>query len=604
MCGIFGYIGSSNTKSILIRGLKKLEYRGYDSSGIAVPNGNSFEIIKEIGKIAALEKKLQSFRLSQSVGIAHTRWSTHGSVNIANAHPHTSNDRNNCIVHNGIIDNSDNLKKALIRSGYEFYSETDTEVIANLLQKYRKKTPLETIKVVMKKLKGTFGLAILFADHPDKIFFAKNGSPLVIGNKDNEKFLSSDANTLIEHTNQVVYLNDKNYGWISKEHIEIHSLSDNIPEQEEISLEDGTADLEGFPHYMLKEICEQGEAIKRCLGGRVLGDTCKLGGFGLSPKELSEIESVTILACGTSYHSGLVAKYFIEGLSGVTVYVELASEFLSKRFLKRKNGIYIAISQSGETYDVLECLKELETKGCSIYGIVNTVGGSIPRLCKKGAYIHAGPEIAVASTKAFTSQIAALFIFAIMLARTKELTQEDGEKLCKNLKLLPKLFNDYTKKLVGNTDIVEISNLIAGSKYVLFLGRGSLFPVALEGALKLKEITYIPCEAYTSGEMKHGPIAMISSETPVICLLPKSGRDRDKVITAIKEVHSRGARIILIHQGKSVSEAEFSISVPDKASIFSNSLFVVSLQLISYYTALKMGKDIDKPRNLAKSVTV
>lgn len=608
MCGIFGYVGNGPVRTTLVDGLDKLEYRGYDSAGIAIHKENCFDVTRSVGKVQKLREKITEGSGIENCGIAHTRWATHGAVSINNAHPHTSSDGAVCLAHNGVIDNAEALKEMLKLNDYGFDSDTDTEVIANLIALHLKNNtlPLKAVETAISRLKGTYGLAIMIKKCPNTIFFAKMGSPLTIGIKDGEHLLSSDTNALIQHTNRVIHLEDGNFGFINSGLVHIESLQNSkIPESEEISSEDGIAELGNFPNFMLKEIFEQPEAIRRCFGGRLREDNCILSGFGLNFSDLAAVKSICILGCGTSYHAGLVAKHFIENWSNIPVFVELASEFLCKKILNHQNCLYLAISQSGETYDTLECVKELKILGKNVFGVVNTAGSSIARICGAGVYIHAGPEVAVASTKAFTSQLAALFMFSIMLARSKGRNPALIKRDVEILRDLPRVLENYLKILENNKkQLKDVAKYIAKSPYCLFLGTGPLYPVALEGALKLKEIAYVPCEAYASGEMKHGPIAMICKGTPVVCLIPGVEKQKQKIATAIQEVKARGAEIIKIGHEINESSSDFFIERSGYCEPFDGIFISVVLQLIAYYAAVYKELDVDRPRNLAKSVTV
>lgn len=608
MCGIVGITrGNSPTKnptgvaSLLVDGLKRLEYRGYDSAGICLTYKDKLYVYKSVGRVSDLDRNIPDGVKSNkafTTGIAHTRWATHGGVTEANTHPHISMDGRIAVVHNGIIDNADELRAKLEDLGYKFVSETDTEVLAHLLQHYRDKNPFpdepsHIVAMARSIVKGTYGLAAVFSDYPDTIVVARMGSPLVVGIGEDASYIASDVSPIARYTNRVVYLED---GDIMTVRPGVLTAWDNkTPDVQEINVVDAIPEMGSYDSYMLKEIFEQPAAIKRCFGGRIRDNNCILGGFNLGERNAGDVSSVTIIGCGTSYHAGLVGASLIEEFAGIPARVEIASEYAEKKIIRDPKGIYLAISQSGETYDTIECIKELREKACDVYGIVNTVGSTIARLCGKGVYIHAGPEIAVASTKAFTSQVAALSMLAIMLGRAKQISSADGERLCAALKSVPDLVAqqlEYYSSGRGLEQIKRVSESLAGAKYALFLGRGPSYPVALEGALKLKEIAYVPCEAYPGGEMKHGPIAMIEKNTPVIITLPDDQHSK-KMLSNMREVEARGATIY--------DFAPYRAPAPFP---FSPLLTVIPMQLIAYHTAKLKGLDIDKPRNLAKSVTV
>jgi glucosamine--fructose-6-phosphate aminotransferase (isomerizing) len=620
MCGIVGYTGPRDTKSILLDGLRRLEYRGYDSSGVAF-NGYVAEekihddifVAKAKGRISNLEKSLGqvSHAFDGAAGIAHTRWATHGEPSEANAHPHFDNEYNIAVVHNGIIDNYKTLRDKLTAEGVQFTSETDTEVIPHLIASFRRAgcDEVTSVRRTLELLRGTYGLAVIFRGGADLIVAARNGSPLVIGVGAGENFVASDVQAIAKHTNRVIFLDDGEIAAITRFNVEVSRLDGGAANPDIQKIDDiyAAEDLGSFEHFMQKEIFEQPESISRCFGGRVRPEDgiCKLGGINLSPTELATLTSINIIACGTSYHAGLVGASVIERVARVPCRVEVASEFLSRSPIIDRSGLYIAVSQSGETYDTLECIKEIQLKGGRVLGIVNVVGSSIARLCGAGVYIHAGPEIAVASTKAFTSQVAALLMFAVTLGRSRDVNVNLGRVLCHDLKKVPEKIEAYLKawdKMAKNL----ACRVIADSEYVLFLGRGVSYPVALEGALKLKEISYIPCEAYAAGEMKHGPIAMISKGTPVIVVCPMDSQ-RTHTISNIREVKARGATVIAVMEdcdSEVAALADYHIPIPKVNEFYTPLVTVVPLQMLAYHTAAFLQRDIDKPRNLAKSVTV
>jgi glucosamine--fructose-6-phosphate aminotransferase (isomerizing) len=604
MCGIVGYTGSKDSIAIVFDGLKRLEYRGYDSSGIAISNSSDIIVHKSTGRVAELEQKFNpECGKNSKASIGHTRWASHGDVSHKNAHPHSS--KMVTIVHNGVIDNADELKNKLEKTGYEFVSDTDSEVIAHLIDSFYNINPFEAMEQATALLKGTYGIAVLFKDLPGMIGLAKNGSPLVIGiGKDKDFFVASDTNALIQYTDSFIYMED---GDIAVVNPNCDIRLNNRRSIKKIDDSDAYIELGSHKDFMIKEIHEQPDAISRCFSSRILTSTCNLSGFNLSNNKLSSITSVTIIGCGTSYHAGLVAKNYIEKWARVPCHVEIASEFSNKKLIIDRSGIYIAISQSGETFDTIECIKEINKKGMNVYGIVNTVGSTIARMCGAGAYTHTGPEISVASTKAFTTQLSALLMFSAMLGRSKEMSFAEGYKFSSELKELPSMLKVLISRMEKADFIIRdsIAKTVSEAKYVLFLGRGVLYPIAMEGALKLKEIAYIPCESYAGGEMKHGPIAMIEKGTPVICLIAND-EHKEKMLTNISEVKARGATIITVSNwDKKIKDiADYNWSVPTIAPNLVPFFMVTVLQMIAYHCASILGNDIDKPRNLCKTITI
>lgn len=604
MCGIVGYTGPKDCTRIVFDGLKRLEYRGYDSAGMALSLKGGIHVHKNTGRVKELERKFNFvWGAHAKATIGHTRWASHGDVTHKNAHPHESN--NVTIVHNGVIDNASKLRVSLEMKGYTFVSDTDSEVIAHLIDCYYSVDPFAAIQEAMRDIEGTYGIAVLFADLPGIIGVAKNGSPLVIGIGDNKDYyVASDTSALVQHTNRFIYMED---GDIAILNADCDIILNNSREIQSVEDVDAYAELGDFEHFMLKEIHEQPDAIKRCFSSRVSDTSCKLRGFNLSDDQLANATSVTIIGCGTSYHAGLVVKEYIEKWCSIPCHVELASEFANKFIIPDKTGIYLAISQSGETFDTIECIKELHKKGITVYGVINTVGSTIARLCGAGVYTHAGPEISVASTKAFTTQLAALCMFASMLGRSKNMSLSDGHKFCKELNRLPDILRIFIQRMEKAVTLIKdvIPKILGEAKYVLFLGRGVSYPIAMEGALKLKEIAYIPCEAYAGGEMKHGPIAMIEPGTPVICLIPQD-RHKVRMLANIEEVKARGAKVITIGPWDTDIEKLSSIhwSIPAVTPETAPFFMAVALQIFAYYCAVHLNRDIDKPRNLAKSVTI
>jgi glucosamine--fructose-6-phosphate aminotransferase (isomerizing) len=609
MCGIVGYVGDKQASKIIIDGLKRLEYRGYDSAGIAVINGQ-LSIKKGKGKVASLEKMIGSAQKG-TIGIGHTRWATHGEPNDINSHPHTIESGKLAIVHNGIIENYNTLKKKLSEQGYTFYSQTDTEIVAKLIESFLKKDPSslkKAVQLALHQVHGTYGIAVLHSDFPNQIVVARKGSPLLLGVGDGEMLIASDASAVAAYTDKVVYLDDGEIAVITKDNYTVESA-----EQIELSKEihELTLSLEeiekgGYDHFMLKEIFEQPKAISDCLRGRIDPEkgTVTLGGIESIMDKLVSANRIIIAACGTSWHSGLVGEYLFEYLAKVPVEVEYASEFRYKEQLVGEGDVMIVISQSGETADTLAALREAKDRGALVIGVVNVVGSTIARETDAGVYIHAGPEIGVASTKAFTAQVTVLTMMAIKLGLSKgAITQKKAKELTSELAKIPQKIEE----ILQNTDEIErISNLFSYAPNFLYLGRSYSFPVALEGALKLKEISYIHAEGYPAAEMKHGPIALIDEMMPVV-VIAATQHTNDKMISNIEEVRARKGRIIAIttpNNDEVGDLAEFSSVIPETMDVFSPLLSVIPLQLLSYYIAVNRGCNVDQPRNLAKSVTV
>ena len=605
MCGIIGYIGNQQAAPFLLEGLRRLEYRGYDSSGFAIRNGE-VSVFKRIGKVSDLETMLPK-RIEGKCGIAHTRWATHGGVTDANAHPHCSSDGKIALVHNGIIENARSLRNRLEKEGIKLLSETDSEVLVHLIHREVKNgaKPLTAVRRTLKRARGTWGVCVIFEEH-DMIICARNGSPLVIGLGDGENWIASDTLPLQTLTQQVIRLDDGDLAVVTSEGVQTSRLDGRFTDSEVTTLDDdwGEAELGDFPHFMLKEIYEQPEALRQCLTGRLaLSDgNARLGGFDFSSKKLQKIPHVRLLGCGTALHAAQVGRLLIEELARVPALAHVSSEFRHNNPVIETDAIHFAVSQSGETADTLAAVKEIQLKGGEVRGVINVVGSTIARQCGKGCYIHSGPEQSVASTKAFSNMVAALSMFAIQIGRARTLSRDKGKRLTKSLQKVPQLVDDY---LANPGQIDEVVSVVKDAKSVLFLGRGISAPVAREGALKLMEIAYIPCLAYPAGEMKHGPIALLEEGSPVIVIAPNDSL-KDKTVSSIQECRARGAKIILIHEeGDSIAEeSDISIPVPSINPMFSPMLTVLPLQLIAYYTALALDKDVDRPRNLAKSVTV
>lgn len=606
MCGIIGYCGPRQAAPILIEGLKRLEYRGYDSAGISVEHDGVLQLAKRAGKINDLRAHVPE-PFPGTVGIGHTRWATHGGVNDVNAHPHIDPTGKVSIAHNGIIENYIALKERLESEGHTFTSETDSEVIAHLVADFYDGDLERAVKETVGIIKGTYGIVAMHVDEPDRIVGARNGSPLVLGIGEGEMFLASDVTAIIAHTKQVIYIEDGEVVSITPESYATTDLRNNEIQKEIalISWELEEIEKAGFPHFMEKEIFEQTDSIQRAMQGRIDYEyaTGHLGGLNLSNRELLDINRVKILAAGTSYHAGMVASYVLEALSRLPANAELASELRYRNPIVERNSLYFAISQSGETADTLYAMREVQRKGGRVLGICNVVGSTIPRESDGGVYIHSGPEIAVASTKAFTSQLMALYLFALIMGRMRDMSYEQGLRFIEAMEALPKQIEAI---LADTMPIQTLARKYARSEDFLFLGRGINYPVALEAALKLKEVSYIHAEGYSAAEIKHGPIALINEVTPSFFFVPDDGL-RDKVINNMKEVKARGGPVIaLAVEGDRdvASIADDVVYVPHANEFMYPFLMTVPTQLFAYYCALERGCNVDQPRNLAKSVTV
>jgi glutamine---fructose-6-phosphate transaminase (isomerizing) len=609
MCGIVGYIGDKNCVPILISGLKRLEYRGYDSAGIGILQNKKSLVVKNKGKVSFLEDRIENLNLNSNIGIAHTRWATHGIPNEQNAHPHTNHDHSIFVIHNGIIENYAVIKKSLLNQGYKFNSETDSEVLVHLIDGFIKKGNdlQKSVQLALNEVEGTYGLAVIYSNEPDKIVAARKGSPLVVGLGDNENFIASDVSAILAHTKQVVYLEDGEVALITKDSFSAKTIYDKEIQKEvhEITMTLEEIDKGGYPHFMLKEIMEQPETVRNSIRGRIVLDqgTVKLGGLIDVVDSLVEKKRIIITACGTSWHSGLVGEYMIEQFCRIPTEVEYASEFRYRNPIVSKDDAIFFISQSGETADTLAALHEAKMKGALVLGICNVVGSSIARETNAGVYTHAGPEIGVASTKAFTSQLVVLALIALLIARRKNLSQVDGKTIAEELLAIPEKIESILKL---NDKIEQIAEKFKDSSNFLYLGRGYNFPVALEGALKLKEISYIHAEGYPAAEMKHGPIALIDENMPAIFIAPKDST-YDKIVSNIQEVKARGGKIIAIanEDDDDIDNlVDHSIKIPQTIRMLMPILTVIPLQLLAYHIAVKKGLNVDQPRNLAKSVTV
>jgi len=614
MCGIVGYIGYREAYPIIIEGLKRLEYRGYDSAGIALFDGNDLKVTKTKGKVADLENRVEKeISKNGKLGIGHTRWATHGVPNDVNAHPHYSNSGNLVIIHNGIIENYDSLRKELIKRGYTFKSETDTEVLINLIEDVKIKEGVKlgkAVQIALNQVVGAYSIAVFDKNKSDEIVIARLGSPLAVGVGENEFFIASDASPFLEYTKNAIYLEDEEMAIIRiGKKIKVRKIKDDSlvdPYVQELQMNLEQIEKGGYEHFMLKEIHEQPKAIKDTYRGRLLRNQgiIKMSGVEDNMKRFLNADRIIIIACGTSWHAGLVAEYIFEDLARVPVEVEYASEFRYRNPVINEKDVVIAISQSGETADTLAAIKLAKSKGAFVFGVCNVVGSSIARETHAGAYTHAGPEIGVASTKAFTTQITVLTLIALRLARAKGvITSSDFRRHLLELEMIPK---KVEKALESDSHIKMIADVYKNSSNCLYLGRGYNFPVALEGALKLKEISYIHAEGYPAAEMKHGPIALIDEQMPVIVIATKKGH-YDKVVSNIQEIKSRKGKIIgIVTKGDTAVKeiADHIIEVPETLESLAPLLTTIPLQLLSYHIAVMLNKNVDQPRNLAKSVTV
>ena len=612
MCGIVGYIGDKEAYPIIIKGLKRLEYRGYDSAGIALSEGGDINILKQKGKVSDLEDYSENKNKSGHIGIGHTRWATHGVPNQQNAHPHASSDKNLAIIHNGIIENYDSIKKMLIGKGHNFYSDTDTEVLIHLIEEIKNNencSLFEAVRLSLNEVIGAYAIVVMENGNSDEFIAARKGSPLVIGVGEGEYFIASDASPIIEYTRNVVYLNDGEIARVNKkEKLEIKTIQNKAISTYIHELEMSLDSIEkgGYPHFMLKEIFEQPSSVLNTLRGRINPDTKEiiLGGLSDYEQKLANANRIIIVACGTSWHAGLIGEYLFEDFARIPVEVEYASEFRYRNPIINENDIVMAISQSGETADTLAALELAKEKGATILGICNVVGSSIARLTHAGCYTHAGPEIGVASTKAFTTQVIVLTLMALKIAKMKgTITNTDYQTVITELELISEKINEVLKL---DPLIEEVAKQFKDVSNFLYLGRGYNFPVALEGALKLKEISYIHAEGYPAAEMKHGPIALIDDDMPIVVIATKKG-NYEKVVSNIQEVKARGGRLIAVVTKGDVTVkelADYVIEIPECSEALSPLLTNIPLQLLSYHIALMRGCNVDMPRNLAKSVTV
>ncbi len=611
MCGIIGYIGTRPATPILIGGLKRLEYRGYDSAGLALLEPKSILTYRSVGKVAHLVEKVRLNLTPErqnelTVGIAHTRWATHGAPTEANAHPHYDKSRRICVVHNGIIENYRTIREKLQAKGHKFDSDTDTEALSRLIGECYRGDLRKAVINALRQIEGAYGIAVLCADEPDKMVVARKGSPLVIGIGEGECLVASDPSALVAHTQRVIYLDDGDVAVITPDLVDIRNLDDEPIERNvsELGLDVGAVEKGGYEHFMLKEIFEQPETVRNALRGRIdlKEGTAILSGMNATPAELAEIARIIVVGCGTSLHAGMVGEFAFEDVAGISTEVQQAAEFRYRNPIVDRNDMVIAISQSGETADTLAAIRKAKEKGTKVFGLVNVVGSAIAREAGRGVFIHAGPEISVASTKAFTGQVAVLLLMALKLGRTRRLSNEDSLKLAQEINRLPELVEYVLKQ---NDAIAKVAERMAQSDHAFFLGRGPMHPVALEGALKLKEISYVHAEGYHAAEMKHGPIALLTPGVPVVVLANHSPV-LDKVWSNAEECKARGARIIaVVTEGEPKTDlADDTIVLPPCSPLVATIPAAVALQLLAYHVARLRGCSIDQPRNLAKSVTV
>ncbi|MBX2931097.1 MAG: glutamine--fructose-6-phosphate transaminase (isomerizing) [Chitinophagaceae bacterium] len=611
MCGIVGYTGKRQAYPVVLKGLKRLEYRGYDSAGVALRNDKGLHIYKKKGRVAEMEEDIVGKDVSATIGIGHTRWATHGEPNDVNAHPHKSNNGKLAMIHNGIIENYAPLKQDLINKGYTFSSDTDTEVLLNFIEDIQKNNHCgleEALRIALKRIVGAYCILIISEDDPDTIIAARKGSPLVIGIGKGEHFLASDASPIIEYTKEVVYVNDYEVAIVKPDELILKNLGNEkqTPFVTKLDMDLAAIEKGGYEHFMLKEIHEQSDTIFDCLRGRLLPESGQIMMSGIEDNidMLKNANRIVMVACGTSWHAGLIAEYMIEDLCRIPVEVEYASEFRYRNPIINKGDVIVAISQSGETADTIVALEKAKEQGAFIFGVVNVVGSSIARISHAGAYTHAGPEIGVASTKAFTGQLAVLAMMALKIAKAKGTIADD-----RYIQLMKDLYNipDKVKEILADTsNIKKIAEKYKDASDFLFLGRGYNFPVALEGALKLKEISYIHAEGYPAAEMKHGPIALVDETLPVVFVATKDSY-YEKIVSNVQEIKARKGQVIAVAtQGDTVipSMSKDVMFVPDTDEVIAPLLSVIPLQLISYYVGVAKGYDVDKPRNLAKSVTV
>ncbi|HET6858971.1 MAG TPA: glutamine--fructose-6-phosphate transaminase (isomerizing) [Streptomyces sp.] len=604
MCGIVGYIGKRDVAPLLLEGLQRLEYRGYDSAGIVItsPKATGLRMVKAKGRVRELEARVPK-RFAGTTGIAHTRWATHGVPSDENAHPHLDTEGKVAVVHNGIIDNATELRAKLIADGIEFLSETDTEVLVHLVARSEAETLEEKVREALRHVEGTYGLAVMHADFSDRIVVARNGSPVVLGIGEKEMFVASDIAALVSHTRQIVTLEDGEMATLKADDFRTYTTegSRTTATPTTVEWEAESYDMGGHDTYMHKEISEQAEAVDRVLRGRIDDrfSTVHLGGLNLDAREARGIRRVKILGCGTSYHAGMIGAQLIEELARIPADAEPASEFRYRNPVVDPDTLYVAVSQSGETYDVLAAVQELKRKGARVLGVVNVVGSAIAREADGGMYVHAGPEVCVVSTKCFTNTVVAFALLSLHLGRIRDLSVADGKRLIAGLRKLP---GQISEILEGEAEIKKLAEEYAGAQSMMFIGRVRGYPVALEASLKLKEISYIHAEAYPASELKHGPLALIEPALPTVAIVPDDDL-LEKNRAALEEIKARSGRILAVAH-REQEKADHTIVVPKNETELDPILLGIPLQLFAYHTALAMGRDIDKPRNLAKSVTV
>lgn len=607
MCGIVGYIGKRDVLPVLIQGLRRLEYRGYDSAGVAVLHDGMINRVRAVGKIDTLSEKLKDKQVLGTLGIAHTRWATHGGVTEENAHPHVSLGGKLAICHNGIIENYRELKDELQKKGFDFVSETDTEVLAHLIGSCYSGNLTAAVEMALTRVRGTYGLVAIHTDHPDTIVAARMGSPLVIGVGEGEYFVASDATPILPYTSQMVFLDDGELAVISPDSFETFSRTHAHVDKEVTTIEwsETEAQTSGYPHFMIKEIFDQPTVFEDAIRGRydMVEGAAKLGGLNMTDVEMRSIKRIILIACGTASYAGMVGKYAFERLAGIPTEVDVASEFRYRDPIIDNETLVFGISQSGETADTLAALREAKRKGAFVRGIVNVVGSTIARETDGGTYIHAGPELAVASTKAYTNMVAILTLYALQFGRLKRLTPATGQRILKALLEVPRKMNQVLNE---REKIKQLALQYKDYKNMYFLGRGINYPIALEGSLKLKEIAYIHSEGYPGGEMKHGPIALLSKDFPVVAIMTKD-QLYEKMRSNVEEVRARGARLLLIAtEGDESAKllADDVIYVPETMELLQPLINTIPLQIFAYEIAVALGRDVDRPRNLAKSVTV
>lgn len=607
MCGIVGYIGSSQAAPIILDGLSKLEYRGYDSAGMAIFDGEKINIEKSVGRLNVLENITHGGETMKGYsGIGHTRWATHGAPSDVNSHPHYNTSETIAVVHNGIIENYIYLRNKLMKKGYEFRSETDTEVIAHMLDYYYTGNPMETITKVLHRIEGSYALGIMFANHPNELYAARKGSPLIVGQNKDGCFIASDVPAILKYTRKVYYVNDFEVVKLQADHMRFYALDEEEIQKEAVCIDwdANAAEKGGYEHFMLKEMYEQPKTVADTLGPRMKGNDIEIEELSMTDEELKNIKKMFIVACGSAYHAGVTAKYVIEGLARIPVEVDLASEFRYRNPILEEGTMVVVISQSGETADTLEALRQAKQRGFQVLGIVNVVGSSIAREADKVMYTWAGPEIAVATTKAYSAQLAALYLLAMKLGKVREtISVTEFLGMMEDLKRLP----DQIEMLLSHKiKLQKFANRYIGAKDVFFIGRGIDYAISLEGSLKLKEISYIHSEAYAAGELKHGTISLIEEGT-LVAAVSTQPLLYQKSISNIVEVKARGAFVLAVTcEGNTEIEkvSDYVVYIPETNPFFANSLAIIPLQLFSYYVAVGKGCDVDKPRNLAKSVTV